>query len=317
MKKLISAFVSLAILLVIYWRIDVSRVLDVFAGSSPGWLLMSLGMVIPITGLTARRLQRLVPAEVKLRFRDALTLTLAASVLNLLLPSKMGDVAKSYFIAERGHLSGSSAVALVVYEKGWDMLALLAWCVLGLLIIPKDDPLLWVMTPIIAAGFTFGLLVLVSGRFAERVFSVARSLAPERIGSRVAGIHQSWTAVQTFVLGSRRRAAYIVQISLIIWFLHLLQIWMFILALNAWAPLPASLGLAPLAILAGLLPLTFAGIGTRDAALIFFFQGYFAAPVGAALGVLCTLRYVVPALAGLPFLSGYLTFRRAPPPSVL
>jgi len=316
MKKLISAFVSLAILLVIYWRIDFSRVLDVFAGSSAGWLMVSLGMVVPITGLTARRLQRLVPAEAKLRFRDALTLTLAASVLNLLLPSKMGDVAKSYFIAQRGHLPGASAVALVVYEKGWDMLALLAWCVLGLLFIPEDDALLWVLTTIIAAGFTFGLLVLVSGRFADRVFGGVRSLAPERIGLRIAGIQQSWKAVQGFVLGSRRRAAYVIQISLVIWFLHLLQIWMFILALRAWAPLTASLGLAPLAILAGLLPLTFAGIGTRDAALIFFFQGYFAAPVGAALGVLCTLRYIIPAVAGLPFLSGYLTFRRSPPPAI-
>jgi len=95
-------------------------------------------------------------------------------------------------------------------------------------------------------------------------------------------------------------------VSLAIWFLHLVQIWMLILALNAAVPFLDNLALAPLAILAGLLPLTFAGIGTRDAALIFFFAPYMAAPVGAALGLLCTLRYVLPAIAGLPFLGAYL-----------
>ncbi len=69
----------------------------------------------------------------------------------------------------------------------------------------------------------------------------------------------------------------------------------------------ANLALSPLAILAGLLPLTFAGVGTRDAALIVFYQPYFNAPTAAALGLLCTSRYIIPAIAGLPFLGQYLT----------
>ena len=69
----------------------------------------------------------------------------------------------------------------------------------------------------------------------------------------------------------------------------------------------AHLALAPLAFLAGLLPLTFAGVGTRDAALIAFYQPYMNAPTAAALGLLCTSRYLLPALGGLPFLGQYLT----------
>ena len=95
--------------------------------------------------------------------------------------------------------------------------------------------------------------------------------------------------------------------SVFIWFLHLLQIWFFILALKAWTPFLANLALSPLAILAGLLPLTFAGVGTRDAALILFYQPYFAAPTAAALGLLCTSRYLLPAIGGLPFLGQYLS----------
>jgi uncharacterized membrane protein YbhN (UPF0104 family) len=77
---------------------------------------------------------------------------------------------------------------------------------------------------------------------------------------------------------------------------------MFTVAIRAVVPFPANLAIAPLAILAGLLPLTFAGVGTRDAALVFFYAPYMSAPAAAALGLLCTLRYVLPALIGLPFL---------------
>jgi uncharacterized membrane protein YbhN (UPF0104 family) len=61
-----------------------------------------------------------------------------------------------------------------------------------------------------------------------------------------------------------------------------------------------------LAILVGLLPFTFAGIGTRDAAIVFFYRSFLSAPVAAALGLLFTLRYLVPALAGLPLLGRYM-----------
>ena len=106
---------------------------------------------------------------------------------------------------------------------------------------------------------------------------------------------------------SKARLAKVTLMSVFIWFLHLLQIWMFILALRAYAPFLANLALSPLAILAGLLPLTFAGVGTRDAALVLFYAPFFAAPTAAALGLLCTARYLLPALGGLPFASRYLT----------
>jgi len=41
---------------------------------------------------------------------------------------EMGDIAKA-FMKERGHLSGSLSLSLVVFEKACDMLSLLLWCV--------------------------------------------------------------------------------------------------------------------------------------------------------------------------------------------
>jgi glycosyltransferase 2 family protein len=313
-KRLISIGVSLVILVVIYWKIDLAKLAAVFGQCDRLWLAISLGMVVPITLATAWRLQQLMPRSGVdlatpargLSFTEANRLILAASVLNMVLPSKMGDIAKAYFMRDRGQLDGSLALSLVVFEKACDMLSLLLWCTVGLLLFPRRDLLFGVMTIAIALGLAFGVLMLGSIGFAKAGFGLGRRLLPGKMQGKIDRMADSWEQMHGYFWSDRRRLLTVTLTSVFIWFLHLLQIWFFIVALRASVPLLTSLALSPLAILAGLLPLTFAGVGTRDAALIAFYGPYFPAATGAALGVLCTSRYVMPAIGGLPFLNRYL-----------
>lgn len=310
MKRLISIAVSLTILAAIYWKIDFLKLVQVFQNCNGWWMAISLGMVVPLTMLTAWRLQQLMPKQgqgviTTLRFGEANQLILAASVLNVVLPSKMGDITKAYFMKKRGHLSGSLSLSLVVFEKACDLLSLLLWCVFGLILYPQKDWLFWIMTGSVSLGLAIGLLLLSSRRFAE-VFFVIGTITPKKLRSKLESLRSSWGEMHNYFWRDKRQLLKIASTSIFIWFLHLLQIWFFILALKAWTPFLVNLALSPLAILAGLLPLTFAGVGTRDAALIAFYQPYFNAPTAAALGLLCTSRYLLPAIAGLPFLGQYL-----------
>ncbi|MEB3882598.1 lysylphosphatidylglycerol synthase transmembrane domain-containing protein [Lyngbya sp. CCY1209] len=307
MKRLISIAVSVIILSIIYSKIDLRGLAEIFRNSDRFWMPVSLGLVIPITMFTAWRLQQLVPQGTGFGFGEANRLILAASVLNMVLPSKMGDIAKAYFIRERGYLSGSLSLSLVVFEKSCDLLSLLLWCVFGLLLYPQKDPLFWTMTVGVVAGLAVGLSILGSRQFADIFFRFSRKIAPNKISDKLQKLQVSWGEMHDYFWSDKRQLIKIAVTSIFIWFLHLLQIWFFILALKAWAPFLASLALSPLAILAGLLPLTFAGVGTRDAALVIFYEPYFDATVAAALGLLCTARYFLPAIGGLPFLGQYLT----------
>jgi uncharacterized protein (TIRG00374 family) len=318
MKRLLSLFVSLLILAVIYARIDVRNLIQVFQTCNGLWMILSLGMVIPITLITAWRLQQLMPTRRQgaiaprlLSFAEANRLILVASSLNMVLPSKMGDIAKAYFMRERGHLSGSLSLSLVIFEKACDLLSLLLWCAFGLLLYPQKDWLFWVMTLSVVGGLIAGGLLLGSRSFAESFFSLMQAIAPKSLKAKFAALQTSWREMHEYFWSDRRQLGVITVTSIFIWFLHLLQIWGFILALNAWVPFVTNLALSPLAILAGLLPLTFAGVGTRDAALILFYQPYFNASTAAALGILCTSRYLIPAIGGLPFLSQYLSTVRS------
>jgi uncharacterized protein (TIRG00374 family) len=306
MKRLISLAVSLVILAVIYTKIDGVGLLAVFQNCHRLWMAIALGMVVPLTMLTSWRLQQLTPTSAGLGFGQANRLILAASVLNMVLPSKMGDLAKAYFMRDRGHLTGSLALSLVVFEKACDMLSLLLWCAFGLLLYPQKDVLFWLMTTGVTAGLLVGILLLYSRQFSQLFFTAATRIAPKKIKLKLDKLRFSWGEMHDYFWRDRRHLGKIVSTSILIWFGHLLQIWFFILALNAWVPLLDNLALSPLAILAGLMPLTFAGVGTRDAALILFYQPYFDAATGAALGLLCTSRYLMPAIAGFPFLGQYL-----------
>ena len=307
MKRLLSILVSALILAVIYWKIDFAGLVQVFRSANLTWMAISLSMVIPITLITAWRFQQLMPVGGRLKFGEANRLILAASVLNMVLPSKMGDIAKAYFMRDRGHLSGSLALSMVVFEKASDMLSLLLWCAFGLLLYPSKDWLFWVMTISVAGGLTLGLSLLSSPKLAQSFFALGQKIAPKKLRAKLGKLSYAWQEMHDYFWRDKGNLLKIALTSVFLWFLHLLQIWFFILALNAWTPFLANLALSPLAILAGLMPLTFAGVGTRDAALIAFYAPYFNAATAAALGVLCTSRYLLPALGGLPFLNQYLS----------
>lgn len=301
LKRFVSLVISVAILLYIYAQIDLVNLLEVFQNCDRLILTISLGMVIPITLITSWRLRQLVPQN-SLGFLEANRLILGASVLNMVLPSKMGDIAKAYFMAERSNLSGSLALAISIFEKACDLLSLLLWCVFGLILYPAKDGLFWTMTIGVAMGLVLGILLLSSQGFAALFFYLANSFAPKSIKIKLQKMQDSWEEMHGYFWQDKQQLLLITSTSIFIWFLHLLQIWLFILALRAFTPFLVSLALSPLSILAGLLPLTFAGIGTRDAAIIYFYQDYLSEATGAALGLLCTSRYFIPALIGLPFL---------------
>jgi uncharacterized protein (TIRG00374 family) len=322
-KRIISILVSLAILVLIYLRIDFTGMLKEFARCDKRWLIASLAVVIPITLVTARRLQQLMPRGATLSFGEANGLILSASVLNMVLPSKMGDIAKSYFMARRGQLPGALAFSLVVFEKACDMLSLLLWCVFGLVIYQNKDALFWTMTAAIVVLFVLLALLLGSLSFARLFLGSGAKFAPGKMKAKFANLRASWEEMHAYFWSDKYRLAIVTLTSVFLWFLHLLQIWMFtkalLVPLSKDVPLLDNLALAPLAILAGLLPLTFAGVGTRDAALVAFYatgpKAYMSKEAAAALGILCTSRYLLPAIGGLPFLSKYMpdlaTLKRA------
>lgn len=306
-RKIVSILVSAAIVALLWWRIDVREIARVLQDVDAVWLAIALAVFIPILLGTAWRLYFLVRRRTAdIRYRDALSLTLAAGVMNLVLPSKMGDIAKGVFLKKHGEMGGSAAFSLVVLEKANDVLALLLWCVVGLVFHARAGQGWGWLAVMLVVALAGAYLLVFSRRFAAWCFETAARVLPAKLQAPLGSLGGAWTEMPEYIDTATRVCLLLA--STVLWLVHLLQIWLFILALHVdTVGFVPSLGLTALALFFGLLPFTFMGVGTRDAALIFLYAPYFSAATGAALGVLTLIRYILPALLGIPVFSRYLT----------
>ena len=313
-RKIIATSISLTILAIIYYQIDLKLLGQAMNGLDWQWFGLAIAMIAPLTAASAWRICFLTPKDARLSFFQSLNLTLMASVLNAVLPSKLGDIARSYALAEQGHMPMADALSLVIFEKTWDVLALSFWCSIGLswMLLTSNgiSPLFYVMACAIILALFVGGMMVASLRFANGIFSIALNFVPNKKNKKIEMLQSAWCRTLTDFWSNKPKATVIINGSLFLWLMHLFQIWLFVLALNSKIPFLDNAAMASLAIFIGLLPFTLAGIGTRDAAIIFFYQPYIGAPTAAALGLLCTLRYFLPALIGLPFVRRYLVTAR-------
>lgn len=302
MRKVVGLLVSLGLLTFIWWQIDLAAIGGALAAADPAWLLAGLATIIPLTLATAVRFRML--SRTPLGLGAATRLILSASTLNLVLPSKLGDLAKAVVLTQRYGFDGKLAVALVVMEKMLDMAALLFWGVLALLWVAGTDPALLLATAGVAALLALLLALLAPGGAAGRLVTLAGRIVPGRAGRWLGGFGGEWEAAVAWFWSARRRVVGVAAVSLAIWAGHLAQFWLFARALGD-VPFVDNMAWATLAILAGLLPFTVAGVGTRDAAILWLYRGVLSPGEAAVLGVLATGRYLLPALAGLPFVGDY------------
>lgn len=298
--KLVSLGVSLLVLLALYQLIEWRQVPGVLAAADPLYLALALFSMVPITLAVAARFLWIAPEGSVPNLWEALRLTLVAQVLNLFLPAKLGDLGKSYFIAKSGEVTPGLAVSVVVYERGCDMFGLLTWCLVGLALeLPQLSGLTrWGVLFVAAAWLGTGLMIS-SQRIAAWIVGVASRILPGKVGRAVAGLGEGWALLHGDLARRRGQRLGIALASVGLWFMHLTQIWLFVLTVGGQVPLLTSFAFSALAILCALVPFGFAGIGVRDAAFVALYTSMIGAEKAATVGLLSATRPLLPALAAL------------------
>ena len=301
--SLVSLAVSGTLLVVLYRSMDMRLIGEALLRADKVWLVISIGMILPITVLRALRFLWVAPAGALPGVGEALRLTLVASAFNVFLPAKSGDLIKSYFVAKRSETSAGVAIAIVVYERLCDLFSLIAWCLLGWLVgrpqVAGVPPAFWVLL----GGVGAVCAVLISS---ERAAALSRAITARALPHRklrgLRKLAEGWPDLLHVLRGRRR---WIVPFSLLLWLAHLFQIWMFTVALSIHIPFTVCASLSAVALMAGQLPLTFAGLGTRDVALVVLMSRYMSPESAAAMGVLISTRGFLPPLIGLPMMRPY------------
>ena len=304
-RILLPFAVSGTLLAFLYRRVDPAAIGDLLEQSDRLLLGVCLVSIVLLTWMSAVRYAVLANRVGTLSRGEAVRQILSASTLNLLLPSKLGDLAKAIFLS-RGGTTRELAFAVVVLEKGLDLLALCAWGALALLVIPTA----------VAGGLLWGLslagaVLLGSAILLRRPKSGVET--DQSSGGKWRRFVTAWPALRGRLAADRSARRAVIGSSLAIWLLHLLQLWVFLLALGVEIPFVTHAALASLAILAGLAPLTVGGVGTRDGAILFLYAAYLTPVEACAFGGFFFLRTLLPAIVGALTLSGRAERRTASP----
>lgn len=300
LRRIIALLVTAAILGALYSRLDLPRITAAITEIDWVWFAAGMAAFIPIFAIRAWRLNGLLKEEIGLR--NALRTILAGSSLNLLLPSKGGEIAKTFFIRKHVTASLSTCTAVVIFERILDVAALLLIFALGLLLVDDQRPF-----NAVALLGAAGLATVIGGYFVLHLWPPARrwssswsgKLAP--IGKHVSNSHSVVSA-----LVRDRRMIGVSASSLGLWIVHLAQFYCFFAAVSYAGPAATVIAYVPAAIIIGLIPVTIAGIGTRDVALIVLFAPWAPQESVAIVGLLSHLRYFVPGFFGIWFAQSYL-----------
>lgn len=300
MKRLLSLLVSAAILAVLWMTVDVGSLFARLAEVEAGRLALAVALLLVLIPLSALRLiwlGRLSGFELSVSV--ATRATFAANALNMVLPGKAGDLLKSVILAKDRPGSMDFALSLSIWEKVADLAALFVLAAVSLLVVGHMEG---------AAGIGLGALGLSGLLVVPGLAPFVKRIKTALIGARIGfadRLLDRWAALQKTLAARPGSLAGLLGFTLSIWGLHAVQMCLLLWAIGvegAAAFWLGVVGVLPLIILAGLVPLTFAGVGTRDAAITLLLGGTVGAATAAGFGVLFWLRYLVPGLVGLIFL---------------
>jgi uncharacterized protein (TIRG00374 family) len=303
--KHVAIFCTIVILGAIYYNIDLQQLAACFLHLHVGYFALALFLFVPQILSSSLRWYFMVRSIRPISFMESTRLVMGSKALNALVPSKLGEMSKGYFLKKNSpvEVDTNQCISAVILEKIFDLSGLYAILLIGVCVIPEKDEIVWLGAAIAAGGLVIiaTLLHLPLGRLGEWLGRLHRRLA------KVEQLFAGWEATLAGWREKRGRLAVIFLLSLMIWGLHFAQMYLFFPSLRQWVPLSVALALLPLAILVGLLPFTIGGMGTRDTALILLFSSYADPAIMAGIGLLCSMRYWVDTLLGVPFFHDYIS----------
>jgi|TARA_B100000959_G_C14945881_1_gene609874 hypothetical protein len=308
-KKAVALSITLLLLYLIYSRIDLQVFYRNIININVFYLFWALSLFPVISIIKAYRWRFILGDGISASYFTVLKVLMAGSVFNLFAPSKLGDFSRVYFCRKELSNDTHRIFNSVVVEKICDVFALCLICLVSLNFVNVNYSIK-ISILIFSLILFFTILIIISVdfhrfEFLNRIFENIKLIE----------IFDDARKLKKELKNNKNFFSKIFIISILYWYIVLFQVHMFFLMFNLKASFVLVVSLVPMALFIGMIPITLSGIGTRDVALIFLFSGYFSSEIMAAIGILCSSRYLVTCLIGLPFfLNHYFTENQIEPP---
>lgn len=162
--------VSVLLLLVLLYQVDLSEMRDALADANYWYVIPAIGLYFIAVYFRAVRWRYLLSPLSTLRVGRLYPVVVIGYMANNLLPARLGELVRAYYLARRERINASSALATVAVERVYDGLTLLAWAaVAGPVLLMRGEfdgasetsRITWiVLAALIVALFVGGLVFL-------------------------------------------------------------------------------------------------------------------------------------------------------------
>ncbi len=263
--------VAAALTAYILWKSHPRAVLGALAAADWRPIAVAVLLVLVDRALMAYRwigLLCIVPPGRRPPLRDLMRIFFISTFVGTFLPASVGgDAVRAYAVA-KANVAGSDAIASVFMDRMLGVASILLMA-LGGLIIARDLASNWTIVTALAVTSVLCALTLAA------IFSSGTARLLEVLLARLPAIVRAPAA--RILESIRRYAAYhgrlgnVLAGSIAVQVLRIVQAYFLGLGLGIAAPLSVYFAFVPLVLLVMLLPVTVNGIGTSQAAFVWFF----------------------------------------------
>ncbi len=287
-----SQFIGLAILAIILYYVDLEEVWRQLKLSDPILIGAAIILILPQVGLRAFRWQTMLARQgIHCPFRFALSFYFAGIYIGLITPGRLGEVAKAYFLKQRGLASLSEALPSIFADRCLDLYCLLIFAVTSLY--PMK---LGVNSAVV--GSIFCITVAVVPWFViyfwrtSHVSSMVRESISARLTTKWADAFETFSKVTGRLISID--IAFMLLLTVMSYGIYFFQTYLIGRSVGLDLGFSTIAMVVSVAILIGFIPITIAGFGTREAVFIFLF-GRFEISSASALSFafLYNLVYII------------------------
>lgn len=287
-----SQFIGLAILAIILYHVDLEEVWRQLKLSDPFLIGAAIILIIPQVALRAFRWQKMLARQaIHCPFRFALSFYFAGIYIGLITPGRLGEIAKAYFLKQRGLASLSQALPSIIADRCMDL-----YCLLILAVTSLYPLKLGIKSPVVASIICIVVAVVPWLVLYYWRFSRVSGLVRESISARLT---IKWAeAFETFSQATGRlislQIAYMLFLTVASYGIYFIQTYLIGRSVGLGLNFSTIAMIVSIAILVGFIPVTIAGLGTREAVFIILFGRFGISPASAlSFAFLYNLVYIV------------------------
>ncbi len=299
-------FIGFIIFFYLIFNLDVEVVFSLLSTIRVEYVILSLAITIPSIFLKGLKWKTVIRSyETDYNLFSASKAWIIGFFMGTITPGRVGDLTRAFYLKRDVGITAGKSLTTVFIDRIVDIFVIFSVGLLSAFIVASTlfgsfNPLFVIIT--FFAIFVVMVIIMTNKKMMRFLLKpLSKKLIPEKYKKNTKVIFNDFYRGISEM--DKRKILTSFTLALILWMVTTFQYYLLSLALGIDISFVFFLTIVPIVTIFDMLPVSFSGIGTRDAALIFFFS-FILLPAEPAISLsllVFTFNYLIPAITGFVF----------------